>query len=167
MRLAAGGMRPDSRCMYTPDIYTVHGQVHVYKLFEDKWLQVSHSAFGGMRHCLRFGRWQGNAFALPSLLVRSRHQPKENAAMKTAAIFECESTLTERYQTTVPSEVRAALKLGKGDKLRYSVSSDAVVLKRAAEPEQEDPVLTQFLAFVANDLPRIPSAPVRSMRGCV
>lgn len=72
--------------------------------------------------------------------------------METAAMFECESTLTERYQTTVPSEVRAVLKLGKGDKLRYSVSSDAVVLKRATEPEQEDPVLTQFLAFVANDL---------------
>lgn len=38
-----------------------------------------------------------------------------------AASLEVESTLTERYQTTVPETVRRALKLGKGDKVRYTL----------------------------------------------
>jgi len=32
-----------------------------------------------------------------------------------------ESTLTDRYQTTVPNAVRHALKLGKCDKIRYLI----------------------------------------------
>ena len=64
--------------------------------------------------------------------------------------FELESTLTDRYQTTVPEGVRRALKLGKRDKLRYLVKPDgAVVLMRA---EQSDPVLGKFLAFLAGDI---------------
>lgn len=77
--------------------------------------------------------------------------------MEAAIAFECESTLTERYQTTVPAEVRAALKLRKRDKLHYRVvSPDSVVMTRATKPEQEDPVLKRFLAFVANDIAKHP-----------
>lgn len=75
--------------------------------------------------------------------------PSESAM---EAIFECESSVTERYQTTVPAEVRAALKIGKYDKLHYKVlPSREVVLTRGSEPEESDPVVEQFLAFLARD----------------
>ena len=48
------------------------------------------------------------------------------------AILEVESTLTDRYQTTVPETVRRALSLGKRDKIHYTIrSSGEVVLTRA------------------------------------
>jgi len=69
------------------------------------------------------------------------------------AILDVESTLTDRYQTTVPESVRRALGLGKRDKLHYSIrASGEVVLTRAAGPEDEDAVLGQFLAFLAQDM---------------
>jgi len=49
-----------------------------------------------------------------------------------AATLEVESTLTDRYQTTVPETVRRALKLGKRDKIHYAIRpSGEVVLTRA------------------------------------
>ena len=70
-----------------------------------------------------------------------------------AAIFEAESTLTDRYQTTVPETVRRALKLGKRDKIHYTIRSDGeVVITRAAATEGDDPVLAQFLGFLARDI---------------
>ena len=36
------------------------------------------------------------------------------------ATLEAESTLTDRYQTTVPETVRRALRLGKRDKIHYT-----------------------------------------------
>ena len=38
-----------------------------------------------------------------------------------AATLEVESTLTDRYQTTVPETVRRALSLGKRDKIHYTI----------------------------------------------
>ena len=67
-----------------------------------------------------------------------------------AATLEVESTLTDRYQTTVPETVRRALKLGKRDKIHYTIRpSGEVVLTRA---EGDDPVLGQFLGFLARDI---------------
>ena len=37
------------------------------------------------------------------------------------ASLDVESTLTDRYQTTLPETVRRALRLGKRDKIRYSI----------------------------------------------
>src|SRR5690606_9752488 len=69
------------------------------------------------------------------------------------ATLEAESTLTDRYQTTVPETVRRALRLGKRDKIRYTVrSSGEVVLTRAEVSESEDPLLAQFLGFLARDI---------------
>ncbi|MGC2855522.1 type II toxin-antitoxin system PrlF family antitoxin [Novispirillum sp. DQ9] len=69
-------------------------------------------------------------------------------------VLEAESTLTDRYQTTVPEVVRAALKLGKRDKVHYAVQPDgSVLLSRVAPAEAEsDPVLDGFLAFLAADM---------------
>ena len=69
------------------------------------------------------------------------------------AILDVESTLTDRYQTTVPETVRRALRLGKRDKIRYSIRpSGEVVLTRAEASEGDDPVLGQFLGFLARDI---------------
>ncbi len=69
------------------------------------------------------------------------------------ATLEVESTLTDRYQTTVPETVRRALRLGKRDKLHYAIRANGeVVLTRADAAEGNDPVLDQFLTFLSNDL---------------
>jgi antitoxin PrlF len=69
------------------------------------------------------------------------------------ATLEVESTLTDRYQTTVPETVRRVLHLGKRDKIHYTIRpSGEVVLTRAALSEGDDPVLGQFLTFLAGDI---------------
>jgi len=69
------------------------------------------------------------------------------------AILEVESTLTDRYQTTVPESVRRALKLGKRDKIHYTIRPDGeVVLSRVDTSGKDDPVLGQFLEFLARDI---------------
>jgi len=75
-----------------------------------------------------------------------------------AATLELESTLTDRYQTTVPDAVRRALKLGKRDKIRYLVQSDgSVVLTRASAAPGDDPVLDKFLQFLVHDIESHPA----------
>lgn len=64
-----------------------------------------------------------------------------------------ESTLTDRYQTTVPDAVRRTLKLRKRDRIRYVVRPDgAVLLTRAESTDENDPVVGKFLAFLAHDM---------------
>ena len=70
-----------------------------------------------------------------------------------AATLEVESTLTDRYQTTVPETVRRALQLGKRDKIHYTIRPGGeVVLSRAKPSEEDDPVLGQFLGLLARDM---------------
>ncbi|MEX0732786.1 MAG: type II toxin-antitoxin system PrlF family antitoxin [Aquisalimonadaceae bacterium] len=70
---------------------------------------------------------------------------------------EAESKLTDRYQTTVPAIVRSALKLRKHDKIHYTIHPGGeVVLTRASDTEVDDPVLGQFLGFLANDIANRP-----------
>ena len=71
--------------------------------------------------------------------------------------LQAESTLTDRYQTTVPDTVRRVLRLGKRDKIRYTIRPDGeVVLSRAAAGEGNDPALAPFLGFLARDLAEHP-----------
>ena len=73
------------------------------------------------------------------------------------ATFEIESTLTDRYQTTVPEMVRRSLRLGKRDKLHYAIRPNGeVVLSRAEVSGTDDPVLGQFLGFLARDIAEHP-----------
>ncbi|MES2257247.1 MAG: type II toxin-antitoxin system PrlF family antitoxin [Pseudomonadota bacterium] len=70
-----------------------------------------------------------------------------------AATLEVESTLTDRYQTTIPETVRRALKLGKRDRIHYTIRPGGeVVLTRVDAIDEEDPVLGQFLGFLARDM---------------
>jgi antitoxin PrlF len=74
-----------------------------------------------------------------------------------AATHKLESTLTDRYQTTVPDPVRRALKLGKRDRIRYVVQPDgAVLMTRAAPVEEDDPALGKFLDFLERDIAHHP-----------
>jgi len=73
------------------------------------------------------------------------------------AALEALSTLTDRYQTTVPQSVRHALRLGKRDKIRYTVRPGGeVVLSRAPTSEEDDPALGAFLDFLSRDITRHP-----------
>jgi len=70
-----------------------------------------------------------------------------------SATLEISSTLTDRYQTTVPEPVRRALKLRKRDKIHYSVQPDgAVLVTRSGPSSDSDPVLRDFLGFLARDM---------------
>lgn len=70
-----------------------------------------------------------------------------------SAVLEIESTLTDRYQTTVPETVRRALQLSKRDKIHYTIRPGGeVVLTRAKSAEEDDPVLGQFLDFLSEDI---------------
>ncbi len=76
-----------------------------------------------------------------------------------AVTLEVQSTLTDRYQTTVPETVRRALQLGKRDKIHYTIRPGGeVVLTRAesAEEDDPDPVLGQFLGFLSRDIANHP-----------
>ena len=70
-----------------------------------------------------------------------------------ATTLEVESTLTDRYQTTVPETVRRALQLGKRDKIQYTIRpSGEVVLTRVEPAAEDDPVQGSFLGFLARDI---------------
>lgn len=47
------------------------------------------------------------------------------------------SKLTSKAQTTVPRAVRAALQLGVGDTILYSIEHDHVVMTKAVAPSPE------------------------------
>jgi antitoxin PrlF len=71
--------------------------------------------------------------------------------------IEAESTLTDRYQTTVPETVRRVLNLHKRDRIHYTIRPNGEVLISSAPPAPEnDPVLDQFLVFIQNDIARHP-----------
>lgn len=71
-------------------------------------------------------------------------------------VLELESTLTDRYQTTVPDAVRRALRLSKRDKIRYIVQEDSTVLVTRSRANEDDPVLDRFLTFLADDMAQHP-----------
>ena len=67
-----------------------------------------------------------------------------------------ESKVTDRYQTTLPSSVRKALGITKQDKIAYGIGPDGKVYLTRIEPEESDPVLTKFAAFLAKDIEQNP-----------
>jgi len=69
------------------------------------------------------------------------------------AVLEAESTLTDRYQTTVPEPIRQVLKLGKRDKVHYTILDNGdVLMSRGQEARSDDPALGHFLHFLSQDL---------------
>src|SRR5690606_18503811 len=87
------------------------------------------------------------------------HSSVNPEAQETAmpATFEVESTLTDRYQTTVPETVRRALKLGQRAKTdQTSRPSAAEVLARVEACGGDEPAPGQFLGSLAADITRHP-----------
>ncbi|MEM5516319.1 type II toxin-antitoxin system PrlF family antitoxin [Henriciella sp. AS95] len=70
--------------------------------------------------------------------------------MQTA--LQASSKLTDRYQTTVPAEVRSALNLGKQDRLKYNISANGDVVLQKDNGDEEDPAMVAFLSFLARDM---------------
>jgi len=67
-----------------------------------------------------------------------------------------DSTLTDRYQTTVPEMVRRALNLGKRDKIHYTIRPNGEVVLTRAETSDQDTALMAFLTFLEKDMTRRP-----------
>lgn len=73
------------------------------------------------------------------------------------SVFQAESTLTDRYQTTIPDSVRKALRLQKRDRIHYTIQPDGqVIISRSDRTEEDDPVLEKFLEFLAEDMQKHP-----------
>lgn len=82
---------------------------------------------------------------------------KANEETNMSTGIEVDSTLTDRFQTTVPASVRQALKLNRRDRIHYLIRDNGeVVLSRAQTPTDEDPVMKQFLTFLERDLQQHP-----------
>jgi len=62
------------------------------------------------------------------------------------------SSLTDRYQTTIPKGVRDALGLRRGDQIAYELSGDQVVLRRSVGGDADDPALLGFLELLERDI---------------
>lgn len=62
------------------------------------------------------------------------------------------SSVTDRYQTTIPKGVRDALGIRRGDMIAYELSGDQVVLRRRAELTDDDPALLGFLDLIERDI---------------
>jgi antitoxin PrlF len=67
-----------------------------------------------------------------------------------------ESTLTDRYQTTVPDAIRKFLGLNKRDKICYTIQPDGQVVISRADSTEQDPILEKFLDFLAQDIEQHP-----------
>jgi len=67
-----------------------------------------------------------------------------------------ESTLTDRYQTTIPDPIRKVLGLNKRDKICYTIEADGRVVISRADQTESDPIIGQFLNFLAQDIEKNP-----------
>lgn len=72
------------------------------------------------------------------------------------AELKVESTLTDKYQTTMPGVVRKALGLKKRDRISYTILPEGDVLLRRASDTAEDPAIGAFLTFLAQDIRQNP-----------
>lgn len=74
-----------------------------------------------------------------------------------AILLNDQSTLTARYQTTIPASIRRRLNLQAKDRIHYQVRDNGeVVLLRAEHEIEKDPVISQFLDFLEADMQQQP-----------
>lgn len=62
------------------------------------------------------------------------------------------SKLTDRYQTTVPGNVRRHLGLDRGDRIRWSVDGEGLVRIHPIREGDPDPALGAFLDLLETDI---------------
>ncbi|MFM8927690.1 MAG: type II toxin-antitoxin system PrlF family antitoxin, partial [Rhodoluna sp.] len=63
-----------------------------------------------------------------------------------------ESSLTDRYQTTVPARIRKLLGLTKRDKLQWIIDDSGTIILRKAQLEESDPIFDSWLDFIEKDI---------------
>jgi antitoxin PrlF len=75
-------------------------------------------------------------------------------------LLEIEATITERGQTTVPSAIRKALGLERNAKVMFRQMDDGTVTiaPKPEDDEADDPVISNFLAFLERDMIERPDA---------
>lgn len=83
-----------------------------------------------------------------------------------ATLAEDVSTLTDRYQTTVPLGVRKQLKLNKGDKIRYCTEPSGRVYIEPMRADADDPALGAFLDLIEADITAHPER-IRAFSGAL
>lgn len=79
-------------------------------------------------------------------------------------VLEEVSTITAKGQTTVPKSVRQILGIDCGGQVGFRVEDDRVTL-HPVEPERQDPVVGQFLDFLAKDMEQRPGAVTALSKG--
>jgi antitoxin PrlF len=62
------------------------------------------------------------------------------------------SSVTDRFQTTLPKGVRDALGIRRGDQIAYQLQGDTVLLKRQSRENETDPALIGFLDLLERDI---------------
>lgn len=74
------------------------------------------------------------------------------------ALLKKTSAITEKGQVTIPKSVREALGVEYGSRITFYVDEDRTVsIRKEADEDEGDPVIGQFLAFVAQDMARNPA----------
>lgn len=73
-----------------------------------------------------------------------------------SALLRKVSTITEKGQVTVPKPVRDALGLGYGGRIAFYIDENRQVFIERDDSDDEDPVIDNFLTFLAKDLKRHP-----------
>lgn len=69
-----------------------------------------------------------------------------------AFLLHAESRLTERSQTTIPVVIRDALSLKPGEYIEYTLTAEGNVIMSRQQKEQSDPIVSQYLSFLADDM---------------
>lgn len=84
------------------------------------------------------------------------------------------SSVTDRFQTTIPKGVRDALGIRRGDSIAYELRGETVLLKRQSREDEADPALIGFLDLLERDIAArperlrpVPDALVERARGLV
>lgn len=66
------------------------------------------------------------------------------------------STITEKGQVTIPKPVREALGLELGGRVAFCIDENRNVFVERDDVDLDDPLIDQFLVFLANDMERHP-----------
>ena len=74
------------------------------------------------------------------------------------SVLEIEAAVTSRGQTTLPSAIRRALKVGNQGAIVFRIEESGQVTVAKKESPDTDPVITRFLSFLTADMMARPNA---------
>ena len=66
--------------------------------------------------------------------------------------IETVATITTKGQITLPKSIRQALGVDSGDKIKFYLMDDQVVVTRINENSHEDPAIKSFLSLLEKDI---------------